>query len=342
MSNTILTGLRANGDLHLGNYLGAMKAMVDLQNNLDPEDKLFMFVPDLHSFTTPIDHTKLYENSLDNIRMFVAAGLDPDNTQTLIYRQSHIPAHSELTVILLNFTYFGEASRMVEFKDKSEKLGHKAVSVGLMTYPILMAADILLYGANYIPVGEDQKQHMELTRIIAERFNKKFGDIFTVPKPWKDQLEFSKRDNSIRILSLAHPESKMSKSIDDPRGTITLQDNPDEARKKIMSAETDSMGSINFDREKQPGVSNLLQILSLLSESNLEETVMTWQGNTNYGDLKTAVADEVAKFLESFQSRYQDISPKVAESILERGEEHASLIANQKLTEVQKVVGLKN
>jgi len=342
MNKKILTGLRANGDLHLGNYLGAMKPMVDMQKKLDSGDKLFMFVPDLHSFTTPTDHSVLYSNSLENVRMFVAAGLDPNNTQTMLYRQSHIPAHSELTVILLNFAYFGETSRMIEFKDKSEKLGHKAVSVGLMTYPVLMAADILLYDADYIPVGDDQKQHMELTRTLAERMNNKFGDIFTIPKPWEKQLEYSGRDNSIRIMSLAYPKSKMSKSIDDPRGTIALMDAPAEARKKIMSAETDSVGRINFNPEKQPGISNLLQILALLSDTTLETLTKKWKGNESYGDLKSTTADTVATFLENFQTRLNEISPKVAESILERGEEEASKLANNKLQSVQKVLGLVN
>jgi len=342
MSKKILTGLRANGDLHLGSYLGAMKPMVNLQNKLEEGDQLFMFVPDLHTFTTPIDHSVLYENTLENIRMFIAAGVDPDNAQTLFYRQSRIPAHSELTVILQNFTYFGEASRMTEFKDKSEKLGHKAVSIGLFTYPVLMTADILLYDTDYVPVGDDQKQHMELTRTITERFNNKFGEIFTVPKPWKEQLEFSGRQEAARIMSLAHPDSKMSKSIEDPRGTIALTDSPDEAKKKVMSAETDSVGSINFDPKTQPGISNLIQILAYLTDSSLESVTKDWQGKEKYGDLKSAVADEVIAFLEEFQTKLSQLDAAAAEDILRRGESAAAPIAEAKLYSVQKVLGLKS
>jgi len=316
--------------------------MVDMQKKLEKDDKLYMFIPDLHSFTTPVDHSMLYQNSLDNVRMFVAAGLDPNDAQTALYRQSQISAHSELTVILLNFAYYGEAARMIEFKDKSEKLGNKAVSVGLMTYPVLMAADILLYDADLIPVGDDQKQHMELTRTLAQRMNSKFGDLFTVPKPWKEQLEFSGRDNSIRIMSLAHPDTKMSKSVDDPRGTISLMDDLDEAKKKVMSAETDSVGKINFDPEKQSGISNLLQILALLTDKSLEDVSKEWGGGENYGNLKTATAEAVVSFLRDFQSRFNDISPKTAESVLERGEDVASKVAEKKLLEVQKAVGLRS
>ncbi len=339
--STILTGLRANNDLHLGNYLGAILPMVNLQKSLGAEDQLFMFVPDLHSFTTPVDHDTLYENSLENVRVFLAAGIDSRNEQSLLYRQSQIPAHSELEWILSCFTYYGEASRMTEFKDKSVKLGSKPVSVGLLNYPILMAADILLYSADYVPLGDDQKQHMELTRTIAKRMNERFGELFTVPKPWKEQLEFSKRDYSVRIKSLAHPDKKMSKSVDDPSGTILLTDTPDEARKKIMSAQTDNEGSVSYDFDKQPGVANLLQIGALLEGRSVDEVTSQWSGSNEYGKLKEYVAEVTSTFLAEFAEKLSHIALSDAEKVLERGEKQARMIANAKLEDVQRVVGLR-
>lgn len=339
MSN-ILTGIRSNADLHLGNYIGAMLPMARLQQSLEYDDRLFMFVPDLHSFTTPVDHGELYQKSLDNVRMFMAAGVNGTDENSIIYRQSHIPAHSEMQWILSCFTYFGEASRMTQFKDKSEQLGGKEVSVGLFNYPILMAGDILMYDADYVPVGNDQKQHFELTRTLAKRMNNKFGDIFVVPKSWKEQLEFSKRGAGTRIMSLVHPENKMSKSVDDPKGTILLSDSPDEARKKIMSATTDNEGSVNFSPEKQPGVSNLLQIVALLEDKNVSELATDWNGSSEYGKLKEYVADIVSNFLSDFQAKLSQISEDDAERVLKRGEEQANLLANKKLTEVQRAVGL--
>lgn len=337
----ILTGLRANGELHLGNYLGGILPMVRLQQSLKPDQSLYMFVPDLHSFTTPIDHSSLYKNSLQNVRFYLAAGVDPDHAHTMIYRQSFVPAHAELAWILECFTYFGEASRMTEFKDKSEQLGHKAVTVGLFNYPMLMAADILLYGATYIPLGDDQKQHIEITRTIAERVNHKFGDIFTVPADWNTQLAFAKREISIRIRSLTQPENKMSKSIDDPRGTIGLLDKPEGAATKIMSATTDSIGSINFDFEKQPGITNLLQIGALLSEQPFEAVISSWKGKSNYGELKSFVAELVQGFLSNLQERFEQASEAQVEEILAKGESQANEIANETLARVQRAVGVR-
>lgn len=340
--NTILTGLRANGDLHLGNYLGAILPMVQMQKSLTAEDRLYMFIPDLHSFTTPVDHGKLYENSIENVRVFLAAGIDSRNEQSILYRQSQVPAHSELQWILSCFTYYGEASRMTEFKDKADKLTNKSVSVGLFNYPILMAADILLYGADYVPVGEDQQQHMELTRTIAQRMNEKFGDLFTVPKPWKEQLEFSKREYSVRIKSLAHPENKMSKSVDDPRGTITLADSPEEASKKIMAAQTDNEASVSLDFEKQPGVSNLLQILTILKGRGVNEVAEAWAGKSEYGELKSEVAETVSSFLQDLSGKLANITTSDAEAVLKRGEAQANMIATKKLEEVKRAVGLSS
>ncbi|MDD3035903.1 MAG: tryptophan--tRNA ligase, partial [Candidatus Saccharimonadaceae bacterium] len=300
----ILTGIRSNEEPTLGNYLGAIAPMVEMQRKYAGEYQINMFVPDLHSFTTPIDYDKLYDNTLDNLKYFIASGLDLKNKNTYLYRQSYIPAHSELTWILDCFTYVGEMNRMTQFKEKSSQLriasyektleelskkypnetlsnvinsieaSNKAssgVSVGLFNYPVLMAADILLYGAKYVPVGEDQFQHLEIARDIAIRFNNKFGDIFVVPEPTKVQSEFIKRDKGLRIRNLVDPTKKMSKSDVDDKSKILLIDSPELASKKIMSATTDSVGCINFDWDNQPGVSNLLQILAILTNRDQTE-----------------------------------------------------------------------
>ena len=290
--HVILTGLRANSEFHLGNYLGAILPMIEMQKHHAGEYQVNMFVPDLHSFTTPIDHGKLYQNTIDNLKLFVASGLDIDNPDTYIYRQSYIPAHSELSWILDCFTYFGEASRMIEFKDKSQKIGTDTVSVGQFNYPVLMAADILLYGAKWIPLGDDQQQHLELTRDLANRMNNKFGELFIVPEEWKKQLEFTNRE-SIRVRSLRNPDKKMSKSVEDPAGTIMLSDKPDAAAKKVMSATTDSVGSIHLDWAKQPGISNLMQVSALLQGETLNNVAKEWEGKSSYGDLKAKVANQI-------------------------------------------------
>src|SRR3989344_5039685 len=218
----VLTGLRSNAEFHLGNYLGAILPMVELQKKHAGQYQLNMFIPDLHSFTMPIDHGKLYEQTPQNLKVFVAAGLDIDQPDTFIYRQSYIPAHSELTWILDCFTGFGEMSRMTEFKDKSQTVGADRITIGLFNYPVLMAADILLYGAKWVPVGEDQRQHVEFARDIAMRFNNKFGDIFVLPAANTEQLKFAQREKPVRIRSLRNPDKKMSKSVEDPAGTIML------------------------------------------------------------------------------------------------------------------------
>ncbi len=340
MSKTILTGLRSNGQLTLGNYLGAILPMTQSQQRLQAGDKFFLFIPNLHSFITPIDHAELYANTLRNVKIYLASGVNPNRENIFLYRQSHIPAHSELTWILSCFTYHGEMGRMIQFKEKSIQQGQN-VSVGLFSYPILMAADILLYHADYIPVGEDQKQHLELSRDLAIRFNNKFGEIFTVPKVWKEQLEFSNRAEGVKVRSLFEPSKKMSKSVQDPKGTILLSDEPEAAAKKIMSATTDSIGQINWDWEKQPGITNLLQIYSFLAKVSKEETMQVWQGQTSYGELKKSVALLVHSFLQEFQAKIEEISDEQAELILSQGENQAQEIAGATLLKVQQVVGLK-
>ena len=336
----ILTGLRANSEFHLGNYLGAILPVVKMQEEQTGKYQVNMFIPDLHSFTTPIDHGKLYQNTLDNLKLFVAAGLDISDADTYIYRQSYIPAHSELAWILDCFTYFGEASRMIEFKDKSKKFGNDTVSVGQFNYPVLMAADILLYGAKWVPVGEDQRQHIELTRDVAGRMNNKFGDLFILPEEWSKQLEFTNRE-TIRVRSLRNPDNKMSKSVEDPAGTIMLSDKPVEAAKKVMGATTDSIGSISLDWDKQPGICNLLQISALLSGKILQDVAKEWQGKSSYGALKTKVAQQVDQFLMDLRSKFDQVDEAKLLKKLEEDEEAMRKMADQKLLEVQRAVGLR-
>lgn len=336
----ILTGVRSNEEPTLGNYLGAFVPMVNMQKQYAGEYQINMFVPDLHSFTTPIDHSSLYKKTIHNLKYFVAAGLDLANEDTYLYRQSYIPAHSELTWILDCFTYVGEMQRMTQFKEKSGE--HAAsVTMGLMNYPVLMAADILLYNAEFVPVGDDQFQHLEIARDIATRMNNKFGDIFTVPRTTKEQTEFIQRDNGLRIRSLTDPRKKMSKSSDDDKSKINLNDEPVVARKKIMSATTDSVGQINFDWDNQPGITSLLQILSLLSGRNQDEVTAEWAGKERYGDFKAAVADEVERFLQDFQTRYNAVSDEELIHKLEASEEAMVAVANDTLLRAQKAVGLR-
>lgn len=336
----ILTGIRSNEEPTLGNYLGAFVPMVQLQQHYAGHYQLNMFVPDLHSFTTPIDHTTLYENTLTNLKYFIAAGLDITDEHTFLYRQSFIPAHSELTWILDCFTGFGEMSRMTQFKEKSAD--NNNVTVGLFNYPVLMAADILLYNARWVPVGEDQFQHLEITRDIALRMNRKFGELFTIPEPTAKQTAFIQRDTGLRIRSLTNPEKKMSKSSNDQKSKINLADTPAQARKKIMAATTDSLGVINFDWQRQPGITNLLQLLAILTDRPQAEVNAEWVGQTQYGPLKRAVAEAVAAFLTDFQARLANISDETLLATLERSERAMNEVANTTLLRVQKAVGLRS
>lgn len=339
--SVILTGIRSNEEPTLGNYLGAIAPIVKMANQKADDYQVNMFVPDLHSFTTPIDHKTLYQRTVRNIKLFVAAGLPYDHDSVYLYRQSYIPAHSELAWILSCFTGFGEASRMVEFKDKAERLGQGQVSVGLFNYPILMAADILLHKAEWIPVGDDQRQHIEITRDIAIRMNGKFGDLFVVPHDIKKQQAFIDRDGAPRIRSLKSPESKMSKSVSDPNGTILLSDKPDDAAKKVMSATTDSIGSISLDWQNQPGVSNLMQLSALLEERPLEEVAQEWHGRTSYGDLKSKVAEQVSGLLSDLQAKLSTVDEASLLAKLESDEAAVAEVANSTLHGVQKAVGLR-
>ena len=383
----ILTGILANNDLTIGNYFGAILPIIDMAKKNSADYQINMFIPDLHSFTTPIDHSHLYDQIIHNARLFVAAGLPIDNDSIYLYRQSYIPAHSELAWILDCFTGFGEMSRMTQFKDKSklmdfvdgfnlacevidndiEKFGDrylakdakdsmkmafvtteaynrsqdKGVSVGLFNYPVLMAADILLYNAKYIPVGEDQTQHLEFARDIAGRMNNRFGDIFTIPEAAAAQHQFFGNDQGLRIKDLIDPTKKMSKSDESGRGVIFLSDTPEAAAKKVMGATTDDLASIHFDRQTQPGISNLLEILALLRGVPRATVVAEFEGQTRYGDFKAVVANEVKQFLTDFQSRLANVDDSAVIAKLEQSERDMAVTANATLLRAQQAVGLR-
>lgn len=354
----ILTGLRANNDLHIGNYLGALLPMVDMAKNRSGEYHVNLFIPDLHSFTTPIDHSKLQEQIMQNLRVYVAAGLPLDRDDVHIYRQSYVPAHSELTWILDCFTGFGQMMRMTQFKDKSgiahetSEQGtilkridfgksHLDATVGLFNYPVLMAADILLYDAMYVPVGDDQTQHLEYARDIAERMNNQFGELLSVPAPVQKQHEFFGKDQGLRIKDLIDPTKKMSKSDETGRGVIFLSDTPEEAAKKIMSATTDSFNEIRYDLKERPGISNLLQILALLSNRELKEVISQYEGQTRYGDLKKDVGEAVGNFLRDFQTKLSAVNDSDIYAKLERDEAAMREHAGRTLLRVQQAVGLR-
>lgn len=399
----VLTGIRSNGTPHLGNYLGAILPMVEIQKTHGKTHEMLFFVPDLHSFTTPIDHASLYQHTLRNLKYFAAAGMDFWAEGAYLYRQSYISAHSELTWILDCFTHFGEMRRMTQFKDKSalettelravkkvldgynltgriKKLGQisdhpvadlrnlfildrgeaaqriveelqktktDTVSVGLFNYPVLMAADILLYNATFVPVGDDQRQHLEITRDLGLRLNNQFAELYpeglfaTIPLEWDKQLEFAKRDSGVRIRSLRNPLKKMAKSVSDPAGTILMTDDPASAAKKVLSATTDSLGAINFDWQKQPGVTNLLQMLALLQGQSINQVITQWQGKTRYGDLKKAVAEEVESLLHGFQKAVKKVDEKQLLAKLEQDETYVRSQADQTLLRVQQAVGLR-
>lgn len=336
MKQVILTGLRANNDLHIGNYLGALLPIIDIAKQKDSPYQINLFVPDLHSFTTPINHQNLQKQILDNLKVYVAAGLPLNSPNVLIYRQSYISAHSELTWILDCFTGFGEMNRMTQFKDKSKKQSEDRISMGLFNYPVLMAADILLYDASYVPVGDDQTQHLEFARNIAERMNKLFGEIFVVPLTVEKQHKFFGKDQGIRIRDLIYPGKKMSKSDESGKGVIFLTDPADIAQNKIISATTDSYSNIQHDYQKQPGISNLLDIYQLLGGDPKE-----FISKQQYGPFKSAVSQKVVKFLNDFQTKLTEIDEKQLIQKLEHDEIEVKKIAQQKLFQVQKAVGLR-
>lgn len=338
----ILTGIRANNQLTIGNYFGGMLPIVEMARNKSADYQINMFIPDLHSFTTPIDHSTLYQQTIQNAKYFIAAGLPLDNNDIHLYRQSFIPAHSELTWILDCFTGMGEMSRMTQYKDKSSSIGGDRTTVGLFNYPVLMAADILLYGARYVPVGDDQTQHLEFTRDIAERMNSRFGELFVVPDTVPEQHNFFGKDQGLRIMDLANPTKKMSKSDESTKGVIFLSDDPAVAAKKVMSATTDDKASIAYDRQAQPGITNLLELLALLTGRDQSDINSEWQGRQSYGDFKQAVATEVGRFLVEYQARLASVDESAAITKLERSESAMNQQANRALHRVQQAVGLRS
>ena len=321
----ILSGIKPTGQLTLGNYIGAINKFVKLQD----KGESFLFIADLHALTLPIDPEVLHDNSRDLAAFYLAAGLDPNKSN--IFLQSDVSAHAELAIILQNYLYMGELSRMTQFKDKASKMKEEAIGLGLFAYPVLMAADIVLYDSKVIPVGEDQVQHVELARDLVKRFNNRYGEVLVMPK-----AEVAKV--GARIMSLSDPTKKMSKS--DPKGDIYLKDEPAVIRKKIMSAVTDMEAHVHYDPEKQPGISNLMVIMSSLNGKSFEEIEKEFEGK-GYGDFKRAVADVVCAEMEALQSKYREIlSSGLVDKVLEKGAARANEVATKVLARVQKAVGL--
>ena len=325
MSERILTGIKPTGQLTLGNYIAVLKNL----KQMNDRGECFIFIADLHALTLPIEPNVLRQNSIDLAAFYLAAGLDPD--KNALFLQSSVSAHAELNAIMQNYLYMGELSRMTQFKDKSAKLKENAIGLGLFAYPVLMACDIVLYDATIVPVGEDQVQHIELTRDLVNRINNRYGDILTMPKA-------ELRKVGKRIMSLSDPTVKMSKS--DPKGDIFLKDEPAVIRKKIMSAVTDLGCEVKYDEANKPGISNLIQIYCAMKDISIEEAEKRFEGY-RYGDFKKAVADAVLEELEPFQARYREIiANKSYEEALRKGAEKARVVANKTLKRVQKAIGL--
>ena len=321
----IFSGIQPSGNITLGNYIGALRHFT----RFDDADCLYCMA-DLHTLTVRQNPAELRRRTVSLAAIYVACGLDPD--KNIIYCQSHVPAHAELAWILNCYTYMGELSRMTQFKDKSAKHADN-INAGLFDYPVLMASDILLYQTNLVPVGGDQKQHVEICRDIAQRFNSIYGDVFTIPEPYIPKA-------TAKIMSLAEPTKKMSKS--DPEDTfIAVLDKPDDIRRKLKRAVTDSDGEIRYDPETKPGVSNLLTILSVLKNESMEDTVSSLSG-LGYGALKEAVTEAVIAELTPIQERYDAIiaDKDRMNAMLKRNAEHAAYLAQKTLRKVYKKVGL--
>lgn len=323
----MLSGIKPSGQLTLGNYIGALRNFVKYQD----EYEMIVFIANLHCITVPQEPAELKKNLKDAIALYLACGLDPE--RSTIFLQSDVMEHAQLGFIMCCNTYMGELNRMTQFKDKQAK-GETNLSGGLYTYPSLMAADILIYDPDYVPVGEDQKQHVELARDLALRFNNRFGEIFKLPEPLVPTV-------GKRIMSLSDPTKKMSKSDKGDKGCIYLLDDLNVARKKIMSAVTDNYAKVNFDPVNQPGVSNLLEIMSVLSGESIDSIVERFK-DSGYGDFKKAVADVVINELDKIQTRYREIiASGEVERVLHDGAEKAHKIAYKKLMKVQKKMGIE-
>jgi tryptophanyl-tRNA synthetase len=322
----MLTGLQPTGVITLGNYIGAIRQMVEYQEKYNS----ILFIADMHAITMPIDSDTLAQNIRQLIALYIACGVDPE--KNLIFLQSDNEYHANISWMLECNTYFGELSRMTQFKDKSAK--NVNFSAGLFTYPVLMAADILAYDTNYVPVGIDQKQHVEIARDIATRFNKKYGDTFVIPEPLI-------RAEGTKIMDLQDPTKKMSKSSESQKGVIRILDDANTIRKKINSAVTDSIGKVNYDPENQPGVTNLINIYMSLSGKSKEEIVEEF-ADANYGTFKKAVGDIVAETFEKIQARYNElINSDELDKILEDGKERSRAIAKKKYELMKQKIGLR-
>ncbi|MEW4326321.1 tryptophan--tRNA ligase [Rossellomorea marisflavi] len=325
MMKTIFSGIQPSGTITLGNYIGAMKQFTELQEEYD----CYFCVVDQHAITVAQDKAELRKNIRSLAALYIACGIDPEKATLFI--QSEVPAHAQAGWILQCVTYIGELERMTQFKDKSH--GKEAVSAGLLTYPPLMAADILLYGTDLVPVGEDQKQHLELARNLAERFNKKYNDIFTVPEVRIPKV-------GARVMSLQDPLKKMSKSDENKKAFITLLDDPKVIEKKIKSAVTDSDGIVLFDRDEKPGVSNLLSIYSILEGTPIAELEERYAGK-GYGDFKGDLAKVVVDAIKPIQDRYNElIDSEELDDILDCGAEKANRTAGKMLKKMEKAMGL--
>ncbi|MDX8045783.1 tryptophan--tRNA ligase [Gracilibacillus sp. S3-1-1] len=323
--NTIFSGIQPSGSLTLGNYLGAMKHFVNLQE----ENNCYFCVVDEHAITVPQDRLELRKNIKSLAALYIASGIDPD--KSVLFIQSEVPAHAELGWMLQTVSYIGELERMTQFKDKSQ--GKEAVSAGLLTYPPLMAADILLYGTNIVPVGDDQKQHIELTRDLAQRFNNKFNDIFTIP-------EISIPKVGARIMSLQEPTNKMSKSDDNQKASIFMLDTEKQIEKKIKSAVTDSEGIVKFDKENKPGISNLLTIHASCTGETIEALEQKYEGK-GYGEFKQDTANAVIEVLRPIQARYNElIDSEELDDLLDQGADKANFAANKMIRKAKKAMGL--
>lgn len=325
MADRILTGIKPTGQLTLGNYIGVLKRLPQM---MDRGECIF-FIADLHALTLPIDPQVLRQNTIDLASFYLAAGLDPE--RVTLFLQSSVSEHAELNAIMQNYLYMGELSRMTQFKDKVSKMNESAIGLGLFAYPVLMACDIVLYDAAIIPVGEDQVQHVEITRDLVNRFNNRYGKILKMPN-------YELRKVGARIMSLSDPTVKMSKS--DPKGDIFLKDDMKTVRKKIMSAVTDLGCEVKYDPENKPGISNLLTIYAALKNISIEDAEKEFVGK-RYGEFKTVVADTVVAELEPFQKRYQEIvETKAYEKVLRDGAVKAKAMAKPTLERVQEAVGL--
>jgi tryptophanyl-tRNA synthetase len=324
----VLSGIQPTADsFHFGNYLGATRQWVRLQEEFEP----FFFIADMHAITVEQDPEQLRERSLRSAAQMLAMGIDPE--RSAVFLQSHVPEHAQLAWVLQCLTGFGEARRMTQFKDKSAKGGEGAASVGLFTYPMLQAADILLYRPQYVPVGEDQRQHLELTRDLAQRFNHRYKKTFRLPEPYILK-------ETAKILDLQDPTSKMSKSASSPTGIVELLDDPKRSAKKIRSAVTDSGTEIRYDVDEKPGVSNLLTIYSALTGRTVEELEKAYDGR-GYGDLKKDLAEVVVEVVTPFRDRTFELLDDRSEldAMLRRGADRAREVAGRTLADVYDRVG---